>query len=205
MLTLADARAIARRRRRSVAPALVARFPIGGAMSSNDRHSDRPDAFISPLVIDDAVPRALDEDLGRAGDVTSIATVPDGTRGRADVVARKAGTIAGLPLVEAAFRKLDPVDQDRGPCARRRHGRGQDRADDDRRRRARDARRPSASRSTSSATCPASRPRPPNSCAASRTRSARVCCTRKTTPGLRALREIRGALRRRLQSPLRAR
>ena len=34
---------------------------------------------------------------------------------------------------------------------------------------------------------------------------ARVCCTRKTTPGLRALAEIRGALRRRLQSPLRAR
>jgi nicotinate-nucleotide pyrophosphorylase (carboxylating) len=67
-----------------------------------------PDAFISPLVIEDAVLRALDEDLGRAGDVTSIATVPEGTRGRAVVVARQAGTIAGLPLVEAAFRKLDP-------------------------------------------------------------------------------------------------
>ena len=67
-----------------------------------------PDAFISPLVIEDTVLRALDEDLGRAGDVTSIATVPEGTRGRAIVVARQAGTIAGLPLVEAAFRKLDP-------------------------------------------------------------------------------------------------
>ena len=67
-----------------------------------------PDAFISPLVIEDAIYRALDEDLGRAGDVTSIATVPFGTRGRAVVVARQAGTIAGLPLVEAAFRKLDP-------------------------------------------------------------------------------------------------
>jgi nicotinate-nucleotide pyrophosphorylase (carboxylating) len=67
-----------------------------------------PDAFISPLAIEDAVYRALDEDLGRAGDVTSIATVPFGTRGRAVVVARQAGTIAGLPLVEAAFRKLDP-------------------------------------------------------------------------------------------------
>src|SRR4051812_36585312 len=67
-----------------------------------------PDAFISPLAIDDAVLRALDEDLGRAGDVTSTATVPEGTRGRAVVVARQAGTIAGLPLVEAAFRKLDP-------------------------------------------------------------------------------------------------
>jgi nicotinate-nucleotide pyrophosphorylase (carboxylating) len=67
-----------------------------------------PDAFISPFAIGEAVRRALDEDLGRAGDVTSIATVPDGTQARAMMVARKAGTIAGLPLVEAAFQTLDP-------------------------------------------------------------------------------------------------
>ncbi|MBV8512361.1 MAG: carboxylating nicotinate-nucleotide diphosphorylase, partial [Xanthobacteraceae bacterium] len=67
-----------------------------------------PDAFLSPLAIDEAVRRALDEDLGRAGDVTSIATVPDGTSGRAIVMARKGGTIAGLPLVETAFRALAP-------------------------------------------------------------------------------------------------
>ena len=67
-----------------------------------------PDGFISPLEIDEAVTRALAEDLGRAGDVTSIATVPEGTPGRAVVAARKAGRIAGLPLVEAAFRKLAP-------------------------------------------------------------------------------------------------
>jgi nicotinate-nucleotide pyrophosphorylase (carboxylating) len=67
-----------------------------------------PDAFLSPLVIDDAVTRALAEDLGRAGDITSIATVPEGTRGRAIVAARKGGRIAGLPLVEAAFRRLAP-------------------------------------------------------------------------------------------------
>ncbi|MBV8746536.1 MAG: carboxylating nicotinate-nucleotide diphosphorylase [Xanthobacteraceae bacterium] len=67
-----------------------------------------PDAFLSPLAIDEAVRRALDEDLGRAGDVTSIATVPDGTSGRAVLMARKAGTIAGLPLVETAFRALAP-------------------------------------------------------------------------------------------------
>jgi nicotinate-nucleotide pyrophosphorylase (carboxylating) len=66
-----------------------------------------PDAFLSPLVIDEAVARALDEDLGRAGDVTSIATVPTGLAGRGVVVARAAGVIAGLPLLEAAFRKLD--------------------------------------------------------------------------------------------------
>src|SRR5437762_4492189 len=68
-----------------------------------------PDAFLSPLEIDAAVTRALAEDLGRAGDITSTATVPEGTRGRAIVVARKAGTVAGLPLAEATMRKLDPA------------------------------------------------------------------------------------------------
>jgi nicotinate-nucleotide pyrophosphorylase (carboxylating) len=67
-----------------------------------------PDAFLSPLEIDAAVVRALAEDLGRAGDVTSTATIPEGTRARAVVVARKAGTISGLPLVEATLRRLDP-------------------------------------------------------------------------------------------------
>ena len=67
-----------------------------------------PDAFLSPLAIDEAVARALEEDLGRAGDVTSIATIPDGTRGTAVMVARKAGVIAGLPMAAAAFRRLDP-------------------------------------------------------------------------------------------------
>src|SRR5579862_2157841 len=62
-----------------------------------------PDAFLSPLEIDAAVTRALAEDLGRAGDVTSIATIPEETVARAVVVARRAGVIAGLPLVAATF------------------------------------------------------------------------------------------------------
>ena len=66
-----------------------------------------PDAFLSPFAIDEAVTRALAEDFGRAGDVTSVATVPAGLAGRAVVAAREAGVISGLPLVEAAFRKLD--------------------------------------------------------------------------------------------------
>src|SRR3954469_11002190 len=68
-----------------------------------------PGAFISPLEIDSAVTRALAEDLGRAGDVTSTATIPEGTRARATVVARKAGRISGLPLVDSTFRRLDPA------------------------------------------------------------------------------------------------
>ena len=67
-----------------------------------------PDGFLSPLEIDAAVTRALAEDLGRAGDVTSIATIPADTPARAVVVARKAGVISGLPLVAASFQKLAP-------------------------------------------------------------------------------------------------
>ena len=67
-----------------------------------------PDAFLSPLEIDATVTRALAEDLGRAGDVTSVATIPEGTPARAVVVARAGGVIAGLPLVAATFRKLAP-------------------------------------------------------------------------------------------------
>jgi nicotinate-nucleotide pyrophosphorylase (carboxylating) len=65
-----------------------------------------PDAFVSPLEIEQAVTRALAEDLGRAGDVTSIATVPEDTIGRAVLVARKSGVIAGLPLVASSFRRM---------------------------------------------------------------------------------------------------
>jgi nicotinate-nucleotide pyrophosphorylase (carboxylating) len=67
-----------------------------------------PEAFLSPLAIEQAVTRALDEDLGRAGDVTSIATIPETTPARAIMVARQAGLIAGLPLAVATFQKLSP-------------------------------------------------------------------------------------------------
>src|SRR3979409_175095 len=67
-----------------------------------------PDAFLSPLEIDAVVTRALAEDLGRAGDVTSIATIPEDTPAHAIVVARAAGVISGLPLVAATFEKLAP-------------------------------------------------------------------------------------------------
>jgi nicotinate-nucleotide pyrophosphorylase (carboxylating) len=65
-----------------------------------------PDAFLSPLEIEAVVERALVEDLGRAGDITSIATVPENLQGRAALVAREAGVMSGLPMVVAAFRRL---------------------------------------------------------------------------------------------------
>ena len=67
-----------------------------------------PDAFLSPLAIDEAIHRALDEDLGRAGDITSMATIPETTAAHAVMVARQAGVIAGLPLAVATFQKLSP-------------------------------------------------------------------------------------------------
>lgn len=65
--------------------------------------------FINPLQIDTQVRAALDEDLGRAGDITSLATIPVGRTATADFVLRKSGTIAGLAFAEAAFRLLDPA------------------------------------------------------------------------------------------------
>jgi nicotinate-nucleotide pyrophosphorylase (carboxylating) len=67
-----------------------------------------PDAFLSPLEIEAVVEHALAEDLGRAGDVTSIATVPEDLQGRAALVSRGAGVMSGLPMVAAAFRRLSP-------------------------------------------------------------------------------------------------
>ncbi|WP_022720256.1 carboxylating nicotinate-nucleotide diphosphorylase [Rhodopseudomonas sp. B29] len=67
-----------------------------------------PDAFLSPLIIEDAVRRALDEDFGRAGDITSVATIPETTQAHAVMVARQAGVIAGLPLALETFRQLSP-------------------------------------------------------------------------------------------------
>ena len=67
-----------------------------------------PEAFLSPLAIDQAVHRALNEDLGRAGDITSMATIPETTQAHAVLIARQAGVIAGLPLAVATFQKLSP-------------------------------------------------------------------------------------------------
>jgi nicotinate-nucleotide pyrophosphorylase (carboxylating) len=65
--------------------------------------------FINPLLIDDAVRRALDEDLGRAGDITTLATIPAGATAEAVIATRKPGVVAGLPVAATAFRILDPA------------------------------------------------------------------------------------------------
>jgi nicotinate-nucleotide pyrophosphorylase (carboxylating) len=61
-----------------------------------------------PLLYEDVVRRALLEDLGRAGDITTDAIVPADRTARAVVVARAAGRLAGLDPALHAFRLLDP-------------------------------------------------------------------------------------------------
>jgi nicotinate-nucleotide pyrophosphorylase (carboxylating) len=135
------------------------------------------------------IPAALDmafaEDLGLAGDITSNLTIPADAHARAAIVARKPGRIAGLPLAEAAFRRLDPdgsfetviadsADADAGSAIANIEGKA---------------------RSILSAERVALNYLGHLSGIATATRAyaqaiegtaAKICCTRKTTPGLRA-------------------
>jgi len=63
---------------------------------------------LSPLLYEDTVRRALAEDLGRAGDVTTDATVPTDRSGEGMIVARRDGRVAGLDVALFAFQALDP-------------------------------------------------------------------------------------------------
>ncbi len=63
---------------------------------------------LSPLLIEPAVRAALLEDLGRAGDLTTEATVPIEAAAHGVLAAREPGRIAGVDFVLTAFRLLDP-------------------------------------------------------------------------------------------------
>jgi nicotinate-nucleotide pyrophosphorylase (carboxylating) len=70
--------------------------------------------MIAPLprhLIDEAVRRALAEDLGDAGDITTRATVSAEAQARAVIAARKPGVIAGLEVAAAAFAAVDAAIQ----------------------------------------------------------------------------------------------
>lgn len=62
-----------------------------------------PDLLIEPLVR-----AALTEDLGPMGDATVAAVIPDGLRYNAVLRARQAGVASGLRLAATAFRLIDP-------------------------------------------------------------------------------------------------
>jgi len=144
------------------------------------------EASLLPLLYEDVVRRALLEDLGRAGDVTTDAIVPAALAGRAVIVARAPGRVAGLAAALHAFRMIDP---DCRSDVRLRDG--SDAAGGD-----------AVARVTASARALLTAERTALnllgrlSGIATATRDAvarleglrtRVVCTRKTTPGLRAL------------------
>ena len=62
-----------------------------------------PDLMLEPLVR-----AALLEDLGRAGDITTDAIVPDLARTRCVLRARESGVVAGIDLARLAFALVDP-------------------------------------------------------------------------------------------------
>jgi len=64
---------------------------------------------LSRILIEPVVREALLEDLGRAGDITTDAIIPAGTRMSAAIVARKAGRLAGIDVAALAFELLDPA------------------------------------------------------------------------------------------------
>jgi len=64
--------------------------------------------MLPDLLIEPVVRRALAEDLGRAGDVTAQACIPEGARMRAVFAARKPGVLAGIDCVRLAVLAMDP-------------------------------------------------------------------------------------------------
>ena len=62
-----------------------------------------PDILILPIVR-----AALAEDLGRAGDVTAAACIPEDARMRAVFAARKPGVLAGIDCVRLSLLEMDP-------------------------------------------------------------------------------------------------
>ncbi|MCW5716143.1 MAG: carboxylating nicotinate-nucleotide diphosphorylase [Bauldia sp.] len=67
---------------------------------------------IPPLpsgLVAEAVRVALAEDLGRAGDITSAATIPADRSASAVIAARRPGVVAGMAFAAEAFRQVDPA------------------------------------------------------------------------------------------------
>ena len=63
---------------------------------------------LADVLIEPVVRMALAEDLGRAGDVTAMACIPEGARMKAAFAARKPGVLAGIDCVRLAVLAMDP-------------------------------------------------------------------------------------------------
>ncbi|WP_374447603.1 carboxylating nicotinate-nucleotide diphosphorylase [Stella sp.] len=140
-----------------------------------------PDLLVEPIVR-----AALIEDLGRAGDITTMAVVPAGARFRGAVVARQPGVVAGTATTAIAFRLVDPavrVAVERPDGAAVAPGDAVLRLDGPARAVL------TAERVALNFLCHLSGIATATAglVAAARPHPARITCTRKTTPGLRAL------------------
>lgn len=140
-----------------------------------------PDLLLEPLVR-----AALVEDLGRAGDLTTDAIVPADLIWTAALVARKPGIAAGTDLARLAFRLLDP-----GASFRAARSDGDTVAAGETLATVQGKARAilSAERTALNLLCRMSGIATATAglVAAVRPHKARICCTRKTTPGLRAI------------------
>jgi nicotinate-nucleotide pyrophosphorylase (carboxylating) len=74
---------------------------------ARDPFNLRRHAWLDAAHVDREIRRFLAEDVGR-GDVTSDRVVPKTARASADIVARQACVVAGLPLAKAVFLAIDP-------------------------------------------------------------------------------------------------
>ena len=140
-----------------------------------------PDLLVEPVVR-----AALAEDLGRAGDITTNSVVPADARSAGGVAARRAGTTAGVACAATAFRLLDPAVRDEVM-----RGDGAEVAPGDAVLRIEGPARPviTAERTALNFLCHLSGIATATAglVQAARPHRARITCTRKTTPGLRAL------------------
>lgn len=60
------------------------------------------------MTIDEIIKRALEEDLGD-GDHTSLATIPADASGKAELLAKQNGVLAGVEVAAKVFKTVDPT------------------------------------------------------------------------------------------------
>lgn len=63
---------------------------------------------LSPILIRKAIDEALLEDLGRAGDITTNATIPADAIATCVLASREDGIVSGMALARASFAAIDP-------------------------------------------------------------------------------------------------
>ncbi|MEM9278799.1 MAG: carboxylating nicotinate-nucleotide diphosphorylase [Pseudomonadota bacterium] len=69
---------------------------------------DNFNPHLSPVLIRRAVDEAVLEDLGRAGDVTSNATIPENAVAECVLATREDGILSGIRLAEEVFKAINP-------------------------------------------------------------------------------------------------